>query len=283
MARLGIMQGRLAPPIGGKIQAFPLPFWEDEFPLSEELGLTCLEWIFERPEFEKNPLWSDEGIARIKELSQRHRVAVTSIVADYFMEVRLFGPDQAEVADAVDTLDKLIARAAQAGILLIEIPLVDNSSLQSDADKQDFARNLEPLLAKAASLGVKISLETDLPPGEFKAFIESFGPARLWVNYDMGNSAALGFDPASEIGLLGPYIANVHIKDRVKGGGTVPLGTGDTDFEAVFAALARAGYSDDFILQSARRDLEAQKQPISPRQTIAGYQDFLKQFLKSFK
>ena len=282
MARIGIMQGRLAPPIDGKIQAFPLPFWEDEFPLSEELGLTCLEWIFERPDFDKNSLWSDRGVARIKELSQKHKVIVNSIIADYFMEVRLFGPDQSEVADAVKTLDRLIDRAAQAGIPLIEIPLVDNSSLQGEADKEDFTHNMEPLLDKADRLGVKISLETDLPPEEFKDFIESFGPGRIWVNYDMGNSAALGFDPTEEISLLGPYIANVHIKDRVRGGGTVPLGAGDTDFKAVFAALAKAGYSGDFILQSARKDIGDSDPKLGPKVTIKGYLDILEPFLRLF-
>ena len=45
---------------------------------------------------------------------------------------------------------------------------------------------------------------------------------------------------------------NVHVKDRVLGGTTVPLGTGSADFEAVFAALAQRNYQGNFILQTAR-------------------------------
>ena len=47
----------------------------------------------------------------------------------------------------------------------------------------------------------------------------------------MGNSASLGYDAQEEIDLLGNKIINVHIKDRIRSGTTVPLGTGDTDFK----------------------------------------------------
>jgi hexulose-6-phosphate isomerase len=74
------------------------------------------------------------------------------------------------------------------------------------------------------------------------------------VNYDIGNSASLGFNPKEEIQAYGPRILNVHVKDRRMGGTTVPLGTGNADFPTVFRALRRAGYRGDFILQTARAE-----------------------------
>ncbi len=62
----------------------------------------------------------------------------------------------------------------------------------------------------------------------------------------------LGFDPAEEIGAYGARIDNVHVKDRVLGGTTVPLGTGNANFPVVFQALKRSGYAGNFILQTAR-------------------------------
>jgi hexulose-6-phosphate isomerase len=44
----------------------------------------------------------------------------------------------------------------------------------------------------------------------------------------------------------------VHLKDRVLGAGTVPLGHGDTDFASLFQCLAEVRYAGDFILQVAR-------------------------------
>ncbi|MGZ3742208.1 MAG: sugar phosphate isomerase/epimerase, partial [Bdellovibrionota bacterium] len=48
----------------------------------------------------------------------------------------------------------------------------------------------------------------------------------------------------------GERIYNVHIKDRIIGGTTVPVGTGNTDFPRAFAALNACGYKRDFILQT---------------------------------
>ena len=74
----------------------------------------------------------------------------------------------------------------------------------------------------------------------------------LKVNYDSGNSASLGYDPIDEFAAYGVRVGSVHIKDRVRGGGTVPLGSGDASFRALFECLAALGYSGDFVLQVAR-------------------------------
>lgn len=47
---------------------------------------------------------------------------------------------------------------------------------------------------------------------------------------------------------------NVHVKDRVLGWTTAPLGTSHADFETVFASLNRLGYTGNYILQTARTD-----------------------------
>jgi hexulose-6-phosphate isomerase len=72
------------------------------------------------------------------------------------------------------------------------------------------------------------------------------------ANFDSGNSASLGYDPVKELTTLGELIGNIHIKDRVLHGTTVPLGTGNADFPAIFSTLAAIGYRGPFILQTAR-------------------------------
>lgn len=49
----------------------------------------------------------------------------------------------------------------------------------------------------------------------------------------------------------GKFIVSVHIKDRILGGGTVPLGKGDTNSNVCSAALAKIRYPGPFILQVA--------------------------------
>jgi hexulose-6-phosphate isomerase len=72
------------------------------------------------------------------------------------------------------------------------------------------------------------------------------------VNYDSGNSASLGYEVTRELAAYGTRIGSVHIKDRIHGGGTVPLGTGDADLPALFSGLAGLRYEGDYVLQVAR-------------------------------
>ena len=55
---LGIMQGRLVPPIDGKLQAFPTNGWNTELELCRGLGVECIEWIYDGEDlyFLPNPI-----------------------------------------------------------------------------------------------------------------------------------------------------------------------------------------------------------------------------------
>ncbi len=80
---------------------------------------------------------------------------------------------------------------------------------------------LRALLDRAASLsrhGTKMVFESDLPPAELAQFIAKFPHDVFGINYDIGNSAALGFDCGEEIAAYAPRILNVHVKDRLRGG-----------------------------------------------------------------
>ena len=96
--------------------------------------------------------------------------------------------------------------------------------------------------------------QTDLPPQPFADLLARINSPRVTVNYDIGNSAALGFDPAEEMACYGKQVSDIHIKDRKLGGGSVPLGTGDARFERFFQALEPLNYKGPFIMQAYRDD-----------------------------
>ena len=91
-----------------------------------------------------------------------------------------------------------------------------------------------------------------LSAADFAALLSRIGDPRVKVNYDSGNSASLGFLPREEFAAYGSRVGSVHLKDRRRGAGTVPLGEGDANFDALFDALAKHRYRGDFILQVAR-------------------------------
>jgi hexulose-6-phosphate isomerase len=132
------------------------------------------------------------------------------------------------------------------------LPLVDASSINSDYKLEslfDFCKRITPHLISAE---VQIIFESDYSSLDLLDFISKFDSRYFGVNYDIGNSASLGYSPKSEIESYGDWIKNVHVKDRVLGGSTVPLGEGSADFETVFGTLASINYAGNFILQTAR-------------------------------
>lgn len=251
-ARVGIMQGRLLPPFEGRFQTFPAEDWREEFPRAQAAGLHCIEWIYELPHEAENPLGTDAGLAEMKVLADRTGVTARSICADYYMQRPLIGASGRADPEVTAHLEWLIGRAALLSAAYMVLPFVDQSSLKTEAERAELIRILGSILPLADRAGVELHLETDLPPTAFTALLAEVGHPRLKANYDIGNSASLGYDPDEELVALKPFLGSVHVKDRVRGGGTVPLGTGAADFAACFHRIREAGFDRWFILQVAR-------------------------------
>lgn len=251
---IGFMQGRLSDRIDGKIQAFPWRDWESEFQSAQALGLGLLEWTLDQERLHENPLMTAAGQARIRELSARHGVRVLSLTGDCFMQAPFYKVDGAAREALLADLWAILDASEQVGIRYVLIPLVDNGSLQTTEHERTLLEGVLPMRQRLVSAGMKIIFESDFGPARLAEFIERLPRDAFGINYDIGNSAALGFSPADEIGSYGHRIDNVHVKDRKLHGTTVPLGTGDADFPAAFGALHKAGYAGHFILQTARAD-----------------------------
>lgn len=252
--KVGVMQGRLVPKYKKQYQSHPVSYWDKEFDVAARLGLDLVEFIVDLDGIEVNPMMSSEGLNRVAEVAAQTGVGVSSICADCFMAAPLHSTDPLVARSSVIYLRTLIDHAPRLSISDIVIPCVDQSSLRSEEDTIRFVAALEPLIDDAGRNGVNLSLETDLDPERFARLLERFSSPHVTVNYDTGNSASLGYDPREELAAYGGKISDIHIKDRVKGGGSVVLGTGNTDFDAFFDALGPLDYQGFFILQAYRDD-----------------------------
>ncbi|MFA5139661.1 MAG: sugar phosphate isomerase/epimerase family protein [Elusimicrobiota bacterium] len=248
------MQGRLVPKYRGRYQAHPVGCWQEEFQLAASQGLDLVEFILDYEGAETNPLLTERGRDEILSLSARTGVHVRTVCADYFMAAPLHGVSAEGIAKSRKGLEDLVGAAARLGATDIVIPCVDASSLNRPGGAEGLIAALEPVVPLAERMGVNLSLETDLAPAPFAALLKRFGSRRVTVNYDTGNSAALGFDPREELAAYGDRISDVHIKDRERGGGSVLLGRGDADFDRFFESLSRVGYRGPFIMQAYRDD-----------------------------
>lgn len=251
------MQGRLLPKYRGRYQAHPVGYWQDEFPLAARMGVSCIEFILDFNDVDRNPLMSAAGIAAIQESVKRTGVKVRSVCADYFMEAPLHSVCPEVAAVSRTTAEKLLENVASLGVTDVVIPCVDQSSLRSEAERERFVCALNPLIPLAAKMGINLALETDLAPAAFVNLLSQLNSQRVTVNYDLGNSAALGYRVDEEFSAYGSRISDIHIKDRKLAGGSVVLGTGNADFRAFFTELARLDFGGCLIMQAFRDDAGA--------------------------
>ena len=246
------MQGRLSPVVDGKIQSFPWDTWEREFKIAHELDFSLMEWTLDQECLYENPLMTDIGALRIQTLCKSNDVQVLSVTADCFMHApfwKVFGLDQIKLKE--DFL-AVVSGCERLGAQILVVPLVDNGRLDNLEQEDllvEFLQSNEYFFIKNK---VRIAFESDYDSFKLARFIERLNPLVFGINYDIGNSAALGFDPQEEFLAYGKRIINVHVKDRELGGTTVQLGSGAAKFDAVFKGLSRLGYDGNFILQAAR-------------------------------
>lgn len=251
-AGLYTMQGRLCAPEDGRFQSFPRSAWEKEIELTPQVPLRGIEWIYDVYGEGANPLESESGRHLLKKKLLQAKVQIVSICADYFMDCPLVHPDEQTRLQRQAKLEWLIALSPTLDIKRIVLPFVDASKI-ADYSSADIVLNvLRSVLPKAQASGVELHLETDMGPSHFRAFLKEIEHPLIKVNYDSGNSSALGFKPMEEFAAYGERIGSFHIKDRILGGQTVPLGQGSADFAKLRACLVDFDYRGDFVLQVAR-------------------------------
>jgi L-ribulose-5-phosphate 3-epimerase len=246
------MQGRLLPKYQGRYQAHPVNYWHEEFSLAKEINLNCIEFILDFNDVQDNPLLRKSGLEQIKLVTEKTGVEVKTICADYLMEAPIHSEDLDLSNYSKMLLITLIKNACFLGVTDIVIPCVDQSSLNNKTSENRFVEMLLPLVSLAEQNCINLSLETDLAPKPFKKLLNRFDSKRITINYDIGNSAAMGFNPIEELDTYGDRITDIHIKDRILGGGPILLGNGSADFDIFFEKLREFNYQGPYIMQAYR-------------------------------
>ena len=254
----GVMQGRLSKRIGRKIQAFPEKNWQLEFQRAKKLGIKKIEWTLDYKNLKKNPIFTKSGQLQIKRLSKKYLVKINSLTGDCFIQKPFWKIKNNQ--KLIDDLIKIIVCSKKIGVKFIVIPLVDNGLIENIYHEKKLIKICKQIKKKLEIYGTKLVFESDFNPVKLKKFIKKFDKNFFGINYDVGNSASMGFDINSEFKNYGKYIYNIHIKDRVKNGKTVRLGQGNANFVDLYKNLRKINYNGNLILQTARskvnKDLE---------------------------
>ena len=247
--KIGIMQGRLSRKVGNKIQCFPKKNWKKEFYQAKKLKLNFIEWTLDYSYFAKNPIFTKEGVSKIKELSKKYKIKIKSLTGDCFMERPFWKNNNRKL---ILDFKKILLACNKLKIKYLVIPLVDNGSLKKKSQEIRLIKILNSYKNFLKSKKIQILFESDYPPKKLKDFINNFDVKTFGINYDLGNSASLGYDLDEEFKLTGKYIKNIHIKDRKFNGETVRLGRGNVDFSSFFKNIKKINFKKTLILQTAR-------------------------------
>lgn len=217
--KYGVVQGRLLPQVGDHIQNFPIEHWRHEFLIARDAGVSHIEWSDRLPGLYDNPIsyLNRDDVASFE-------VPLSGICVDSLMDldISLNGIARSRL------LYNIAHRARVTGVRRLIIPLLEKSSLGRLNNSSDAIDDLARFSSAAADDGLIVSFETDLSVNELRNFMNAVGH-RARVTIDTGNIVAAGYKLSDYIDKFWDVIDNVHIKDFVRGVGTVPLGKGDAD------------------------------------------------------
>lgn len=248
MHDIGIMQGRILPDVLDKLQVFPSRSWLQEFTAAKQLGFDYVELLYDRDECYVNPLVNASGLDEVSDIIKQNDLRIYSICADYFTKVNFL---EDSISMTWSKLVKLLDIAVILKAKFVIVPFFDRNASGDISYLKHFLEKSKDYVRDACDSSVKVCIETSFSAKEMLGAIEETD-SDTKICYDLGNATAFGYDVRGEIVTLGDCIALVHIKDRMKNGGSnMPLGQGDVDFESSFKAIKEINYKGNFTLETA--------------------------------
>lgn len=167
-------------------------------------------------------------------------IAICSICAGVLNNVPLKSEKQAE-----ELLALAIETAVDLKVRTILVPFFGRGKMNTPEEREQVAEVLRRLAPKAERAKVILGLENTLSAEENGRLLERTASRSVRVYYDVGNSAALGYDVPREIRMLGDRICQVHIKEPTP----ARLGQGKVDLGACAKALEEIHYRGWFVLE----------------------------------
>jgi len=229
--KLGIIQGRLLPPVNGKIQEFPKIDWEKEFIFLKDLDLNHIEFIVTK-----------DSLRNFLELEiEKYSNFISGVCCD-----NLIDPNFHSMEFLKKNLIPICNKSLESGIKNINIPLLEESSL-SESNFKDFSESILDISSNYPQINFNFEIES---PVDLSLKLVNLSDNFFFI-YDTGNLNFIGVDHNDYIKKIIHKISNVHLKDRDRGGSHFP-GQGKTNFKLIFNLLHQYNYDNYFTIQTKR-------------------------------
>jgi len=245
--KLGIIQGRLSPPIEG-FQECPTN-WKREFDLLSKIDLSHIEWIVTKKSLKTNPIFHEDISS----------YPISSICADNLVDPRIYDEEYLHA-----NLRPVCEVALKNDIKAISIPLLEESSVTDRIIHKRFCKAIISYAKDYKELNFLFEAEL-----EYSKLMDILSISdNFFVTYDTGNMTSCGFDHEEYILAVFDRIKNVHLKDRTHNAITVPPSNGDTNFTQIFNILKNKGYNGLYTLQTAREEFGDEESTVTKHKEI---------------
>ena len=170
--RFGMVQGRLIKSPMNQLQWFPQPYWEADFMIAGSLGFDYIELLAERKYNPINPIWSEEGVERLKKVVDLANLTLPVFCNDYVIDNFLLNKE------CIEQNLELIKRGAIIGCEKFLLPLFEKSEITL-ANAHSFVPSIRIIADYCTTSGIELCLETLLRGEELIEVLELIDRASM--------------------------------------------------------------------------------------------------------
>lgn len=245
-------------PIGIYEKALPDGLsWEERLGQAAEAGFNFVEMSIDESDSRLSRLtWSGSDVAALRAAISNSGVSLFSVGLSAHRRYPLGSADPVLRNKSFIIFRRAIDLALELSAKVIQLMGYDVYYEPSTPDSRErFLEGLYQGAHWAGTAGLMLALENvDVP------FVDSIDKAMgivkaidsPWVHLypDMGNLAAAGYDPVSQLKLAKGHIVGIHVKDALPGVVRgVPFESGIVPFSDVFKTLAEMGFRSPMTVE----------------------------------
>jgi len=248
----------LAVPIGIYEKALPAELsWEGRLDMASSAGFDFVEMSIDESDERLSRLtWAASERAELRTAINHTGVPILTMGVSGHRKFSLGSSSRASRDRAVDMLYRAIDLASDIGVKIIQVMGYDVFyETSNDETQRRYLDGLKFGAKRAGTAGVMLGVENvDV---EFSESIErvmkivhAVGSPWLNIYPDMGNLAAAGYDPISQLRLGEGHIVALHVKDATPGNYRgVVFEKGDVPFRSVFQAISDIGFFGPLVVE----------------------------------
>lgn len=201
--------------------------------------------------------WAPEKIDELAALARREGVQILTMCLSGHKRFPLGHPDAEVVERGMRIMQKAIEFSLRLGIRVIQLSGFDvtDEALRTPQTQARYVRNVERAARMAERACVTLAIEPVegnlLDVQSTMRVVSAIDSPFLQVYPDPANILSLGIDPIADLEYGRGHIAAVHMRESLPGifDATVPLGTGNLDFEAVVRKLDELHFAGPMIVE----------------------------------